>query len=145
MQQQVNPYIQQAVQMHQQINPLVQQAFHQGQMMLGEVARITAISQNMVPVCDDAIQSINSGNTQRALASAQALRGMSGQLAQSTQFLSSGIAQRIDTALFVLNTAQHRINELTGVIQGIRPQFGFTGIDPQFTMQFPQTAAPYMS
>jgi len=144
VQQQVNPFIQQAMQMQQHVHPLMQQAFQHGQMMIGEVARVTAISQNMIPACDDLIQSITSGNTQRALATAQTLRGMSGQIVQSTQFVSSGIAQKMDTVLFILNTAHNRINEVTNAIQGMRPQLGFTGIDPRFT-QYPQTVPPYMS
>ena len=127
MQQQLNPFVQTAMQFQQQVNPLIQQSLQRGQMMLGEFAKVASISQTMIPVCDDLSQSISSGNTQRALASAQNLRSMSGQLAQSTQILSSGIAQRMDTALFMLGMAEQRINGIQNAIQNMRPQIGFIG------------------
>jgi hypothetical protein len=131
MHQQLNPFVQNAMQLQQQVNPLIQQSLQQGQMMMGEFAKVASISQTMVPVCDDLTQSISSGNMQRALASTQNLRGMSGQLAQSTQILNAGIAQRMDTALFMLGMAEQRINGLQNAIQSMRPQIGLMGVPYQ--------------
>ncbi|MDF9407184.1 hypothetical protein L7E55_02240 [Pelotomaculum isophthalicicum JI] len=130
MQQQTNPFIQQASHIQQQINPLIQNAMQYGQISLGEFVKVASISQNMFHACDDIIRSINSGNTQSALASAQNLRGMTGQLMQSTQFLSNSIAQRMDMALYMLSNAQQRIGELTNFIHSMRPQLGFTNVTP---------------
>ncbi len=139
MQQQVNPFMQYAMQLHQQIHPLFQQSLQHRQVMLGEFTKIVSISQNLIPICDDIVLSINSGNAQRALASAQNLRGMSEQLIQSAQFLNNGIAQRMDMALYMLSMAQQRINELSGAIQSARPQIGF------ISAPYHQTAPAYMS
>lgn len=137
-----NPFIQQAMQIQQQINPLIQSALQHGQVTLGEFNKIASISQNMMPVCDDVIQAINSGNTQRALTSSQNMRGMIGQLNQSTQFLSNSIAQKMDMALFMMNNAQQRIGALTNFIQSMRPQVNLSGAMP---CQCQHTAYPYMS
>jgi hypothetical protein len=140
MPQQVNPFVQQAMQLHQQIYPLLQQGLQHRQMMMGEFAKIATISQNLVPSCDALIQAINSGNTQQALATANNLRGMSGQLLQSAQLLSSGIAQRMDTMFYMLQIAQQRINWLLSLMQGVRPQVGFFGAPYQYGMPYQQSA-----
>ena len=101
--------------MQLQMNPFVQHAIQHAQMRMGEFAGVMSLSQNLIPACDDVILSINAGNMQRAIASAQNLRGMSVQVAQSMQVLNNNIANRLDMASYVLQNLRNAHAGFTGV------------------------------
>ena len=115
-------------------NPFLQQAMQHTQMRMGEIAGVVSLSQNLIPACDDVILSINSGNIQRALASAQNVKGMSVQLAQSLQVMNSAITQRLDMAAFMLQNLRNT-------------HAGFIGVAPWQINAIPyqQVASPYLS
>ncbi len=120
--------------MQLQVNPFMQHVLQHAQMRMGEFAGVVNLSQNLIPACDDVILSINSGNAQRALVSAQNCKAMSVQLAQSMQIMNNAITQRLDTATYVL--------------QNLRSAHaGFTGIAPwQINVTpYQQTASSYLS
>lgn len=110
--------------MHQHTNPFLQHAVRRGQALLNEFNRVSALSGSMISACDEIIMSINSGNVQGAMNSAQNLRNMAGQVAQSTQQLNQTINERMEMAAFVLNKIQFRINELSNALQSIRSMSG---------------------
>jgi hypothetical protein len=106
--------------MQSQANPFVQHVLQHRQMMLGEFNKVAAITQSMVPTCDDVIMSINAGNAQRALASAQNIKGMSMQLAQSVQFFQNTMAQRLEMANYMIQSMR----------SAVATQPGCTGMAP---------------
>jgi hypothetical protein len=93
--------------MQMQVNPFVQHVLQHAQMRMGEVAGVGSLSQSLIPACDDVILSINSGNMQRAITSAQNVKGMSMQLAQSLQVMNNNIAHRLDMASYVLQNLRN--------------------------------------
>ncbi|MCL6479940.1 MAG: hypothetical protein K6T65_16350 [Peptococcaceae bacterium] len=106
--------------MHHQINPFLQHAVRHGQVLIGESNRAVALSRGIVSACDDIILSINSGNIQGAVNSAQNARNMAGQVAQATWHLNQTINERIEMASYVLNRIQYRVNELSSALQSVK-------------------------
>ena len=88
--------------MQMQTNPFIQHALQHAQMRMGEFAGVVSLTQNLIPACDNVILSINSGNMQQAMASAQTCKAMSVQLAQSIQAMNNAITNRLDMATYVL-------------------------------------------
>ena len=126
----------------QPVNPFIQHALQHGQLVFNEANRAITNSQSLIPACDDIIQSINSGNTQRAAAVAQNLKLISEQLYQSTQLISNNLNQRVDMISYVLNRAQQNITELTGAIHTLRnPQTGYNSIS--YTQPVQPITPPY--
>jgi hypothetical protein len=111
--------------MQMQANPFVQHALQHAQMRMGEFSGIVSLSQNLIPACDNVILSINSGNMQQAIASAQTCKAMSVQVAQSMQVMNNAITQRLDMASYVLQNLRN-------------VHAGFTGVAP-----WQMNAAPY--
>ncbi len=133
--------------MHQ-MNPFLQHAVRHGQMLLGESNRSVALSHGLISACDEIIMSINSGNIQGAVNSAQNARNMASQVAQASQHLNQTINERMAMASYVLNRIQYRINELSGALQSVR---GFSGEGFQTepwqlgaSMPYQQTTSPIM-
>lgn len=134
--------------MHHQMNPFLQHAVRHGQMLLGESNRSVALSHSIISACDDIIQSINSGNIQGAVNSAQNARNMASQVSQASQHLNQTINERMEMASFVLNRIQYRINELSSALQSVRSFSGdsFHAEPWQFSASMPyqQTTPPIM-
>ncbi len=120
--------------MQMQASPFIQHALQHAQMRMGEFAGVVSLSQNLIPACDNVILSINSGNMQQAIASAQNCKAMSVQLAQSTQMMNNAIAHRLEMATYVLQNLRNM-------------HAGFTGVAPwQINVTpYQQTASPYLS
>jgi len=118
--------------MQMQAHPFVQHALQHAQMRMGEFAGVVSLTQNMIPACDNVILSINSGNMQQAIASAQTCKAMAVQTAQSMQVMNNAITQRLDMATYVLQNLRNI-------------HAGFTGVAPWQvnTATYQQTAAPY--
>jgi hypothetical protein len=120
--------------MQMQANPFVQHALQHAQVRMGELAGIVSLSQNLIPACDNVILSINSGNMQQAIASAQTCKAMSVQVAQSMQVMNNAITQRLDLASYVLQNLRN-------------VHAGFTGVTPwqMNAAPYQQTASSYLS
>ena len=133
--------------MHHHTNPFLQHAVRHGQMLVAESGRAVALSQGIISACDEMIMSLNAGNMQGAVNSAQNARNMAGQVAQATRHINQALNERIEMASFILNRIQYRINELSSALQGIR---GFTGESLQgepwqhVTTPYRQTTPPLM-
>lgn len=106
--------------MYRQKNPFLQHAINHGQTLIAEVNKANSLSQDIVSTCDNIVMAINSGNPQNAINSIQNIRNMAIQVSQSTQFFNHVINERLDMSTYVLNSIQHKINEMTGAIQGLR-------------------------
>ena len=106
--------------MFQQKNPFLQHAINHGQALIAEVNRTRSLSQDIVSTCDNVVMAINSGNPQNAINSIQDIRNMAIQVSQATQFFNHAINERLDMSSYVLNSIQHKINEMSGAIQGLR-------------------------
>ncbi len=106
--------------MSQQTNPFLQHAINHGQALIAEVNKAKSLSQDIVSTCDNAVMAINSGNIQNAINSIQNIRNMASQVSQSTQFFNHAINERLDMSSYVLNSIQHKINEVSSAIQSLR-------------------------
>lgn len=106
--------------MSQQTNPFLQHAINHGQALITEVNKAKSLSQDIVSTCDNVVMAINSGNIQNAISSIQNIRNMASQVSQSTQFFNQAINERLDMSSYVLNSIQHKINEVSGAIQSLR-------------------------
>jgi hypothetical protein len=104
----------------QQTNPFLQHAINHGQALIAEVNKAKSLSQDIVSTCDNAVMAINSGNIQNAINSIQNIRNMASQVSQSTQFFNHAINERLDMSSYVLNSIQHKLNEVSGAIQSLR-------------------------
>jgi hypothetical protein len=104
----------------QQKNPFLQHAINHGQALIAEVNKAKSLSQDIVSNCDNVVMAINSGNIQNAINSIQNIRNMASQVSQSTQFFNQAINERLDMSSYVLNSIQHKINEVSGAIQSLR-------------------------
>lgn len=105
--------------MHQN-NPFLQHTMHYGQMLPGESNRAVALCQGIISACNDMITSINSGDIQGAVNSAQNAGNMAGQAAQAIQQLHQTINERMETASLLLNRIHYHLNELSSALQSIR-------------------------
>jgi len=133
--------------MHQQLNPFFQHAIRHGQVLLGESNSAVALSHGIVSACDDIIMSINSGNIQGAINSAQIARNMASQAAQATQHLNQAINERMDMAAHVLSRIQYKISELSNALQAVRSisATGFPeGLGYGATMPYQQNITTFM-
>lgn len=134
--------------MHHQLNPFLQHAVRQGQALLGESNRAVALSQGIISACDEIVMSINSGNIQGAMNSAQNARNMANQVAQATQHFNQAINDRMEMASHVLSRIQYKVNELSGALQSVRG-FSTTGYQTGLgqygaSMPYQQTTMPIM-
>ena len=136
--------------MNHQINPFLQHVARHGQRLLGESHKAVAVSNALISACDDIIFSINSGNMQSAANSAQHARNMAGQVAASSQELNQAINERMEMAAHVLGKVQHRVNELSSVLQSIRStDYSYPNVAAQChqtsSMQYHPTGSMYTS
>ncbi len=106
--------------MYQQTNPFLQHAVSHGQTLITEVNKAKTLSQDIVSTCDNAVMAINSGNIQNAIGSIQNIRNMANQVSQSTQFFDHAINERLEMSSYVLNSIQHKMNEVSGAIQSLK-------------------------
>lgn len=133
--------------MQHQLNPFLQHAVRQGQTLLGESNRAVALSQGMISACDEIVMSINSGNIQGAMNSAQNARNMASQVAQSTQHFNQAINERMDMATHVLGRIQYKVSELSSALQSVRgiSTTGYQlGSGSCASMPYQQTTFPMM-
>ncbi|ACV64346.1 hypothetical protein Dtox_3634 [Desulfofarcimen acetoxidans DSM 771] len=106
--------------MNHQTNPFLQHVARHGQRLLGESNKAVSVSNALISACDEILFSLNSGNMQSAANAAHHARNMASQVAASSQELNQAINERMEMASHVLSKVQHRVNELSSVLQSIR-------------------------
>ncbi|BBB93542.1 methyl-accepting chemotaxis domain-containing protein [Methylomusa anaerophila] len=104
----------------QQTNPFLQHVVNHGHSLITEVNKASSLCQEIVLNCDNIVAAINSGNPQNAVNLVQNIRNKASQVSQSTQFFNQAINERLDMSAYVLNTIQHKLNEISGAIQSLR-------------------------